>query len=113
MELTRSYIDGGLDDLHSERSIDVINPATQEVIARVPDGDAIDIDRAVRAARRAFESPPWSEVTAQERGRILLRLAEVVRQNAEQLARLETINNGKPIVESEMDIADVATCFEY
>jgi betaine-aldehyde dehydrogenase len=113
MDLTRSYIDGAFVDLHSERTIEVINPATQEVIARVPDGDAIDIDRAVRAARRAFESAPWSEVTAQERGRILLRLAEVVRANADHLARLETINNGKPIVESEFDIADVATCFEY
>ena len=113
MDLTRSYIDGAFVDLHSECAIDVINPATQEVIARVPDADAIDIDRAVRAARRAFESPPWSDATAQERGRILLRLAEVVRANADHLARLETINNGKPIVEAEFDIADVATCFEY
>ena len=58
MDLTRSYIDGAFVDLHSERTIDVINPATQEVIARVPDGDAIDVDRAVRAARRAFERRP-------------------------------------------------------
>jgi betaine-aldehyde dehydrogenase len=113
MELTRSYIDGALVDLHTGRAIEVINPATQEIIARVPDGDAIDIDRAVRAARRAFETSPWNEVTAQERGRILFRLAEVVRAHADLLARLETINNGKPIVESEFDIADVATCFEY
>jgi betaine-aldehyde dehydrogenase len=67
----------------------------------------------VRAARRAFERDPWREVTAQERGRILFRLAQVVRERASDLAELETINNGKPIVESEFDIADVATCFEY
>ena len=85
----------------------------QQVIARVPDGNADDIDDAVLAARRAFESGPWREVTAQERGRILLRLAQIVRDHAAEWAKLETINNGKPIAESEFDIADVATCFEY
>jgi len=109
----RLYIDGAFHDAKSNRWIDVINPATQEVIARVPDGNAADIDDAVRAARRAFEGAPWREVTAQERGRILLRLAQIVRGHAAEWAELETINNGKPIVESEFDIADVATCFEY
>ena len=75
----RQYIDGRFVPSHSARTIDVINPATQEVIARVPDGDAADVAAAVAAARRAFESAPWNEVTAQERGRILFRLAQVVR----------------------------------
>jgi len=109
----RLYIDGRFVESNSKRTIDVINPATQEVIARVPDGDATDVDAAVKAARRAFESAPWNDITAQERGRILFRLAQVVRENAARLAELETINNGKPIVEAEFDIADVATCFEY
>jgi betaine-aldehyde dehydrogenase len=109
----RLHIDGRFIDSHSKRTIDVINPATQDVIARVPDGNAADVDAAVRAARRAFESAPWNEVTAQERSRILFRLAQVVRENAVQLAELETINNGKPIIEAEFDIADVASCFEY
>ena len=107
------YIDGAFRDARSHRWIDVINPANQQVIARVPDGNAADIDDAVLAARRAFESGPWREVTAQARGRILLRLAQIVRDHAAEWAELETINNGKPIVESEFDIADVATCFEY
>jgi betaine-aldehyde dehydrogenase len=107
------YIDGAFVAPHSPRTIDVINPATQEVIATVADADAVDIDRAVTAARRAFETDPWRGATAQERGRILLRLAQIVRDHASELAELETINNGKPIVESEFDIADVATCFEY
>jgi len=107
------YVDGAFIDAHSARTIDVINPATQDVIARVPDADASDVNLAVAAARRAFESAPWANVTAQERGRILFRLAEIVRTRAAELAELETINNGKPIVESEFDIADVATCFEY
>src|SRR4029079_8999419 len=103
------YVDGAFIDAHSARTIDVINPATQDVIARVPDADASDVNLAVAAARRAFESAPWANVTAQERGRILFRLAEIVRTRAAELAELETINNGKPIVESEFDIADVAT----
>jgi betaine-aldehyde dehydrogenase len=107
------YIDGKFTPPHSATTIDVIDPSTQDVIARVPDGDAADVDAAVAAARRAFDSGPWKTVTAQERGRILFRLAQVVRDHAAELAELETINNGKPIVESELDIADVATCFEY
>ncbi len=107
------YIDGRFVDSHSVRRIEVIDPATQELIGRVSDADAADVATAVAAARRAFDSAPWSSVTAQERGRILFRLAAVVREHAVELAELETRNNGKPIAEAEADIADVATCFEY
>jgi betaine-aldehyde dehydrogenase len=107
------YIDGRFVASQAGRWIDVIDPSTQEVIARVPDGDDRDIDAAVTAARRAFESGPWKDTTAQDRGRILFRLAQIVRENATAWAELETRNNGKPIVEAEFDIADVATCFEY
>ena len=92
------YIDGRFTESHSQRDIEVIDPATQQVIARVPDGDATDIDAAVRAARRAFESGPWRETTAQERGRVLFRLAQIVRDHAGEWARFESLNNGKPIV---------------
>jgi betaine-aldehyde dehydrogenase len=107
------FIDGRFCDARSSGTIDVVNPATREVIARVPDGSPEDIDAAVSAARRAFESEPWRSVTAQERGRILFRLAQLVREHATELAELETTNNGKPIIEAEFDIADAATCFEY
>ncbi|HEY7393282.1 MAG TPA: aldehyde dehydrogenase family protein [Gemmatimonadaceae bacterium] len=107
------YIHGELRDSGSHRWVDVINPATQTLIARTPNGDAADVDLAVAAARRAFDSGPWKDVSAQERGRILFRLAQVVRDHAAEWAEIETLNNGKPIVESEFDIADVATCFEY
>ncbi|MEP6620876.1 MAG: aldehyde dehydrogenase family protein [bacterium] len=107
------YIDGQFVSATSGRWIDVINPATMEVIARVPDAEVADVDRAVVAARRAFETEPWRSTTAQERGRILFRLAAIVRDHAAEWAELETRNNGKPIVEAEADIADVATCFEY
>src|SRR5512144_2845368 len=103
------YIDGGFVPAHSTRLIDVIDPATLEVLRQVSDGDAADVAAAVAAARRAFDAGPWGRVTGQERGRILFRLAQAVRDHSAELAELETRNNGKPIVEAEADIADTAT----
>jgi len=105
-------IDGERVQAASGRTFDVMNPATGEVMARVPDAQAADVDRAAKAARRAFDEG-WREVTAQERGRILFRLAEKARAETKRLAELETLNSGKPLAESEFDIGDVATCFEY
>jgi len=91
----------------------VYNPSTEEIIAEVPDSDAADVDRAVRAAVAAFESGPWAQTTAQDRGRLLFKLAARIRENAAALAELESRNCGKPIVEAEFDVNDTATCFEY
>jgi betaine-aldehyde dehydrogenase len=110
METHELYIDGEWTS-GPARTIDVLNPATGETIARVPNAGPEEVDRAVKAARRAFES--FRDVTAQERGRILFRIAEWVRKQAPRLAELETLNSGKPLAEAELDIADVATCFEY
>src|SRR5262245_19740905 len=104
-------IDGVFVPAASGKTFDVMNTATDEVIAKVPDAGAKDVDAAVAAARRAFEG--WRDVTAQERGRILLRLAAKMREELPRLAEIETRNSGKPIVESEFDLTDVATCFEY
>jgi betaine-aldehyde dehydrogenase len=106
------YIDGKFVDAASGKTFDVYDPATEGVIATCPAGDASDIDRAAQAANRAFHDG-WRTVTAQERGRILFRLTERVRARRTELAELETINSGKPIVESEYDMDDTATCFEY
>jgi betaine-aldehyde dehydrogenase len=106
------YIDGAFVDAGSGRTLQVYDPATEEVIATCPAGDAEDIDLAVQAATRAFYQV-WKGVTAQERGRILFRLADRVRQRRAELAELETRNSGKPIAESEADMDDTATCFEY
>jgi len=105
-------IDGERVAAASGRTFDVMNPATGEVMAKVPDAQAADVDRAVKSARRSFDEG-WRDVTAQERGRILLRLAEKARAETKTLAELETLNSGKPLAESEFDIGDVATCFEY
>jgi betaine-aldehyde dehydrogenase len=112
MPTYRMLIDGEGVEAVSGKHFDVFDPSTGDVLARVPDGGPGDVDRAVAAARRAFEGG-WRDATAQERGRVLFRLAEAVRREAPRLAELETRNSGKPIVESEFDIADVATCFEY
>jgi betaine-aldehyde dehydrogenase len=113
MKTYQPYINGEFVTPLSAGILDVIDPATTEVIARVPDSSAADVDRAVKAARAAFDEGPWRDVTAQDRGRILFKLAQIVRDRADELAEFETKNSGKPIVESEFDIADVATCFEY
>src|SRR5262252_3183211 len=113
MKTYQLYINGEYVDATSRATIDVIDPATTEVIAKAPDASPADVDRAVQAARAAFDEGPWKDATAQERGRVLFKLAEIVRERAGELAELETRNSGKPIVESEFDIADVATCFEY
>ena len=107
------FINGEWVDGKSTNTIPVYDPASEEVIAQVPDANTEDVNRAVLAAREAFENGPWATTTAQERGRVLFRLAEKIRQNAAMLAELEARNCGKPIVEAEFDIADVATCFEY
>jgi betaine-aldehyde dehydrogenase len=107
------YINGEFVAPQASATLDVLDPSTSEVIARVPDAGPADVDRAVNAARAAFDEGPWKDVTAQERGRILLKVANIVRDRAGELAELETRNSGKPIVEAEFDIQDVATCFEY
>src|SRR6202041_1889282 len=107
------YINGQFVEGHRRAFFPVYDPSTEQVIAEVPDGDEQDVNRAVAAARAAFDSGPWPQTTAQDRGRILFRLAERVRKEAASLADLECRNSGKPITEAEYDIADVATCFEY
>ncbi|HYM25530.1 MAG TPA: aldehyde dehydrogenase family protein [Vicinamibacterales bacterium] len=107
------YINGEFSSAKAAATLDVIDPSTQEAIARVPDAGRTDVDRAVAAARKAFDEGPWKDATAQDRGRALLKLAEIVRSRTDELAELETRNTGKPITEAEFDIDDVATCFEY
>jgi betaine-aldehyde dehydrogenase len=112
MHAYRMLIEGEWVEAHSGRTFEVTNPATGEPMATVPDAASEDVDRAVKAARRAFDGG-WRDATAQERGRILFRLADTVRREAKRLAALETLNSGKPLAESEFDINDVATCYEY
>jgi betaine-aldehyde dehydrogenase len=107
------FIDGKWVEGASAKRIPVYDPSTEEVIAEVADATYSEVDSAIAAARRAFDEGGWPQTTAQERGRILFRIAEKLRAESVQLAALECRNTGKPIVEAEYDIADAATCFEY
>ncbi|MGA2579912.1 MAG: aldehyde dehydrogenase family protein [Bryobacteraceae bacterium] len=109
----RMYINGQRVESQRVAWFPVYDPSTEEIIAEVPDADAADIDRAVEAAVAAFESGPWPQTTAQDRGRLLFNMAGRIRAHAPHLAELESRNCGKPIVEAEYDINDTATCFEY
>ena len=113
MKRYRHYINGKWVESRAGAYFAVYDPSTEEMIAEVAEADAHDVDRAVKAARAAFDSGPWPQMTPQDRGRILFRLTEKIRQNTAMLAELEARNSGKPIVEAEFDIGDVATCFEY
>jgi len=112
MRTYRMYINGKFVDAADKSTLPVYEPATEEVLATVPAGKAVDIDRAVAAAKTAFYEV-WRGTNAQERGRILFRIAERIRARRSELAEIETRNSGKPIVEAEYDMDDSATCFEY
>ncbi|WP_187970580.1 aldehyde dehydrogenase family protein [Aquibium microcysteis] len=94
-------------------SFPVVDPATEEVFAQAPAGTAEDVDRAVAAARRAFDEGPWPRMTGRERAAILRRIADGVTARQDELARLEVRDNGKPLPEALWDIGDVAGCFSY
>ena len=97
----------------SGKTMEVVNPATEEIIASVASAGAPDVDAAVAAARAALDGP-WGKMSARERGRLVSRLADRLMEKADEVARLETIHNGKPIGESRhIEIPAAAECFEY
>ena len=111
---TRLFIGGEWVDSASGKTFETLNPATEGVIAEVAEGDKEDIDRAAKAARKAFESGPWRTMDARDRGRLMYKLADLVEDNLEALARLETLDNGKPIAESRAaDLPLVVDCLRY
>jgi acyl-CoA reductase-like NAD-dependent aldehyde dehydrogenase len=110
----QNFIDGTWVDARDGERFDVFNPATGEVIATAPSSKAADVEAAVDAARRAFDEGSWWPGTpARERGRILLRAAEIVRREHERLARMESLDSGKPIGDAREDLDEVAFMFEY
>ncbi len=98
----------------SGKTFQTVNPATEEVICEVAEGDAADVDLAVHAARAAFESGPWSRMDARDRGRLLHKLADLAEQHLDELAALETLDNGKPINDSRAaDLPLAIDCLRY
>ncbi len=111
---TKLLIDGKWRESVSGKTFATVNPATEEVITNVSEGDAADIDLAVKAARNAFDNGPWRKTDARDRGRLMNKLADLIEKNIDELAALETLDNGKPISESRnADLPLVVDCFRY
>ena len=108
------FINGQWADAASGKTFETPNPATGETLARVAEGDAEDINRAVRAARQAFEEGPWSRMTPSERGRIVWRIGDLILEHVDELAQLESLDNGKPFpVAQAADVPLAADLFHY
>ncbi len=111
---TQCFIDGKWQDAASGKTFATIDPATEETIADVAEGDAADVDRAAKAARRAFESGPWSTMDARDRGRLMYRLADLIEEEIDELAALESLDNGKPVKDARAaDLPLVIDCLRY
>ncbi len=111
---TQCFIGGQWVPAASGKTFETVNPATEEVITQVAEGDAADIDLAVEAARNAFENGPWSKMDARDRGRLIAKLADLIEDEAEELAALETLDNGKPIREAKAaDLPLTVDCLRY
>lgn len=105
----RFLIDGEMTLAAAGGEIDVRNPADARVVAKVPEAREDDIDRAVRAARRAFDEGPWSRMTPADRAKLVWKLGELIERHAEEFAELEALDNGKPITEARL--ADVPIAY--
>jgi len=110
----RLLIDGQW--VEGSKTFDSINPATEEVLTKVVEASAADVDRAVAAARRTYEdrNGPWRKLSASERGRLLWKLSDLIEKNIDEMAELETLDNGKPIFESRyVDMPMVIDVLHY
>jgi betaine-aldehyde dehydrogenase len=105
------WIDGKFEDGESEREL--YNPATGKVLTKVSEASTKQVEKAIKAARKAFDKGPWPRLTAAERSQFLFKIADKLDENKEELAQLETLNGGKPIRESRYDVSDAANCFRY
>ncbi|MHC4268871.1 MAG: aldehyde dehydrogenase family protein [Planctomycetota bacterium] len=108
------FVNGKWVDSISGKTFDTLNPATEEILTSVAEGDNVDIDLAVAAARKAFEDGPWRKMDARDRGRILFKITDLVEKNKDELAWLDTLDNGKPISETtNADLPLVIDCLLY
>jgi len=111
---TKLLINNEWVDSLSEGTFETLNPATGEVITAVATADPADVNRAVQAARAAFTTGPWPRMSGSERARLLIKLADLIEAHAEELARLETLDNGKPLRESQtVDLPLTIGCYRY
>ena len=110
----RLLIDGKLVDAASGKTFPVYNPATGALLAQVAEAEAEDVDRAVKAARRAFDDGPWSRMSPSERGKLLWKLADLLERHSDEFAEIESIDNGKPVAVARMaDVPLAVDMFRY
>jgi phenylacetaldehyde dehydrogenase len=110
----KMLIDGKWVNSISGKTFPTYNPATGEVLVQVAEGDKADIDAAVKAARKAFDSGPWRKLTASERGKLIWKLADLLEQHLEEFATIETLDNGKPLVVARAaDVPLAVDLFRY
>ncbi|MEU3826932.1 aldehyde dehydrogenase family protein [Streptomyces sp. NPDC029080] len=107
------YIDGQWTGAAAGGRRDVINPYDASVVTSVDEADATDVDRAVRAARRAFEEEDWANTPSRHRADVLLRVRDLLLRDKEEIARTETLDTGKSLTEARIDVEDVANAFRY
>jgi phenylacetaldehyde dehydrogenase len=108
------FINGQWTEAASGKTFETPDPATGETLARVAEGDAEDIDRAVRAARKAFDEGPWSAMTPSERGRMVWKIGDLILEHVDELAQLESLDNGKPYPVAQVaDVPLSADMFHY
>ncbi len=111
---TQLLIDGKFVPAVSGKTFETVNPTNGKVIANVAEGDKADVDLAVKSSRKAFDNGPWRKMDARARGKILMRFADLVEKNADELAALETLDNGKPIADSKgADLPLTIDCYRY
>jgi acyl-CoA reductase-like NAD-dependent aldehyde dehydrogenase len=109
----RMRIGAELVDAASGETLEILNPATADVLTTTPAGGAEDVDRAVRAARKAFDEGPWPRMERSERARLLHRFADRIEERMEDLFRLETLNNGRPVRETRAQVGRLPEWFRY
>lgn len=105
------FIDGKFEDGATERTL--YNPATGEPLCKVSESSKQQVEKAIKAARKAFDEGPWPRLTAADRAQFLLNVADKIEEHADELAELETLNGGKPLREAKYDVSDAANCFRY
>ncbi len=111
---TQCFIGGQWVPAQSGKTFDTLDPATEEVIASVAEGDAADVDLAVKSARKQFETGEWNKMDARDRGRLINKLADLIEEEADELAALESLDNGKPIRDSKAaDLPLTIDCLRY
>ncbi len=114
IKYTKCFINGEWVDAASGKTFDTINPSTGEPICAVAEGQEEDVNRAVAAARKAFDNSAWSRMSGAVRGHLMYKLADLIEDNIEELARLESLDNGKPYSDSRnIDIPLTIACYRY